>query len=336
MSPGYYSGLALGASLSVSIVLAYYFDTTDPRPTDQEDTQTSFSVIRVPGPIQPLPDIKHIDLRWVRLGKALFNSNLLSSDNSISCASCHMVDFGGDDGFPVSTGVNNAIGVRNSPTVLNSVFNFRQFWDGRTLSLEEQVHEPLHNPNEMNTDWETVISKLEADDTFKAMFQSVTDEGISIDSITKALVIYEESLITPKSPIDLYLMGDKDALSQQQVRGLNKFKGFGCVSCHQGVNIGGNLFQKLGRINETQTSVNRNDLGRYTVTGREEDRFVFKVPSLRNVTLTAPYFHDGSVETLSEAIRIMAKAQLGRELAQQDVEDLEALFQAFSAPPKEF
>jgi cytochrome c peroxidase len=241
-----------------------------------------------------------------------------------------MIDFGGDDGFPVSTGVNNSKGKRNSPTVLNSTFNFRQFWDGRASTLNDQISGPVHNPSEMASSWPEIINKLQSDKYFSKTFKQLSSKGITVDNILKAITVYEESLITPNSPIDQYLLGDNSALSEQQKRGLDMFIIYGCTSCHQGRNIGGNIYQKLGRINDIPEILTL-DQGKYDVSKLEKDRFVFKVPTLRNIAETAPYFHNGAIDTLPEAVRIMASTQLGRQLTDSEVDDIVALLQAFSA-----
>lgn len=240
-----------------------------------------------------------------------------------------MVNFGGDDGFPISTGVNNLQGQRNSPSVLNAVFNFRQFWDGRSANLTEQAVGPIHNPIEMASSWEQIIPKLEADQYFARQFNRLSPEGITPEAIIKAIVTFEESLITPNSAIDRYLKGDPSALTEQQKRGLQMFNDYGCSTCHQGINIGGNIYQKFGRLTDVPESLSK-DLGRYLITSQERDKHVFKVPSLRNVELTAPYFHDGSIATLEQAVEIMAKSQLGRELSRDDINDLIALLKSFT------
>lgn len=307
---------------------AFYFSLKST--THSTEIKTSYEFEEVAGPIQPIPRVLNIDKNWLGVGKALFHSPLLSKDNTISCASCHLVDFGGDDGFPVSTGVNNKKGVRNSPTVLNAVFNFRQFWDGRAGSLAEQISGPIHNPVEMGTAWADIVTKLNNDSYFKKAFAGLSPLGITEDNIIKALTIYEESLITPNAPIDQYLLGDDQALNVQQKRGLRLFNSYGCSTCHQGRNIGGNIFQKLGRVNKIPVALTLDD-GKYQVTQQEKDRYIFKVPSLRNIAQTAPYFHNGSVDTLPEAVRIMASTQLGVELTDNEVDDIVALLHAFSA-----
>lgn len=334
MSRLYYQSLISAAIICSLILVAYYFVSKPAESEILDVIETQYIEPEVAGPIQPIPTIDVIDKSWLRLGKALFNSKLLSKDNSISCASCHLVNFGGDDGFPVSTGINSKTGTRNSPTVLNAVFNFKQFWDGRSHSLEDQIEGPIHNPVEMGTNWKEVLHKLRQDEDFRQMFESVNPRGVTQEALVKAIAIYEQSLVTPNAPIDRYLLGDDKALDYRQKQGLAKFKEFGCITCHQGVNIGGNIYQKFGRLDNIPEGL-RKDLGLYEHTGRPEDKHIFKVPSLRNVADTAPYFHDGSVKTLEQAVQTMAKVQLGRELSEEDVSDLVALLNAFSAKVQE-
>ncbi|PKI17823.1 cytochrome-c peroxidase [Colwellia sp. 12G3] len=325
----YYISLALGVLLCSIVPITLYYLSAEKLigPTSQK-TKYYFEI--VDGPIQPIPRKVDLDNNWLILGKALFHSPLLSKSNTISCSSCHMVDFGGDDGFPVSTGVDNAKGVRNSPTVLNAVFNFRQFWDGRVSTLSEQASGPIHNPIEMASSWPEIITKLNNDSYFSKNFLQLTPDGITAENIVKAITIYEESLITPNSPIDQYLLGDNSALSAQQKRGLDLFINYGCTTCHQGRNIGGNIYQKLGRINDIPPILTL-DEGKYNVTKLEKDKFVFKVPTLRNIADTAPYFHNGAIDNLPDAVRIMASTQLGRELTHDEVDDIVALLHAFSS-----
>ena len=313
------------------MLLAYYFSTSSTFEPEYLEVETTYNHTLVEGALQPLPTIKKIDKNWKNLGKALFNSTLLSSDNTISCASCHMIDFGGDDGFPVSIGVGSKTGQRNSPSILNAVFNFRQFWDGRATDLTEQASGPIHNPVEMGSNWQKIIPKLKNDRYFSEAFGRLGIKDITAESILKAIVVFEESLITPNSPIDLYLKGDSTALNNNQIRGFETFQSIGCVTCHQGKNIGGNIFQKLGRIDLVPDQL-LGDKGKYTITKREQDKYVFKVPSLRNVAETAPYFHNGSVATLSEAVNIMALTQLGLTLTEQQNKDLVAFLSSLSAP----
>lgn len=324
--------VVLTGLMTVLFGLFGYFIALKPNQTSiTSPIATQYEYQSVSGPIQPIPKIKSIDSDWVKLGKALFNSPLLSKDNTVACSTCHNVNEGGDDGFPVSIGVEGGIGTRNSPTVLNSIFNFRQFWDGRSADLAEQVQGPIHNPIEMGSNFPDIIIKLNQVPEFVQSFRSLNPDGITEQAIIKAIVTFEESLVTPHSPIDQYLLGDTNALTEQQKRGFSKFKSFGCVSCHQGRNIGGNLYQRIGRLNDVPKKLLQ-DEGRFVLTKHEYDRFVFKVPTLRNITKTAPYFHNGSVATLEEAVTIMAKGQLGLDLSKQDISDLIALFKAFESP----
>lgn len=333
MDSSYIKNITLAFCCCAALPLSYHVWLL-PEQAKRADVETEYEYQYVDGPIQPLPRISSIDHDWRLLGQALFHSTLLSKDNTVACSSCHLISAGGDDGFALSTGVDDKKGTRNSPTVLNSVFNFRQFWDGREPNLALQVENPIHNPVEMATNWQEVIDKLSRDPYFSNAFANLSADGVTEQNITKAIVIYEQSLVTPDSPIDQFLMGNKQALTAQQQRGLDKFISYGCATCHQGKNIGGNFYQKLGRLNIIPEKL-RQDLGKYEFTREEADKYVFKVPSLRNIADTAPYFHNGSVTSLTEAVDIMARTQLGMELSEQDNQDIVALLHSFSAPVQE-
>jgi len=256
------------------------------------------------------------------LGLSLFHDPRLSRDSSVSCASCHALDRGGADGRPRSIGVGGAVGRLNAPSVFNAALNVAQFWDGRAATLAEQIEGPLHNPAEMAMDWPTLIARLSGIDEYRERFAALYPDGLTPASVTDAIVRYQLTLVTPNAPFDRYLAGDEDAIDQDAREGYERFKSYGCASCHQGANIGGNMFQRFGIMDDYFADwglIDEVDLGRFNVTGRDEDRHVFKVPSLRNVALTAPYFHDGSVATLEEAVAIMARYQLGRSLSDEDV-----------------
>lgn len=266
-------------------------------------------------PIKPIPLTNNLDERKVELGNRLFHDNRLSGNNKVACASCHALNLGGTDQAKYSTGINNQLGGINSPTVFNSKFNFRQFWDGRASDLVEQAAGPVHNPAEMGSNWDEVLIKLKKDKAYVAAFASIYKDGMQPANIQDAIAIFEESLTTPNSKFDQYLRGNKDALSSDELRGYKLFKSYGCVSCHQGVNVGGNMYQKFGVLNEyfiKRGKMTDADYGLYNVTKDEDDKHVFKVPSLRVAALTPPYFHDGSVETLRDAVEIMFEHQLGR------------------------
>lgn len=310
-------------------IVIYYNKNKDIQQYEVVTTKTAYNIQEAAGPIQPIPNIQSIDSAWVKLGKALFISPLLSKDNSISCFSCHDLYNGGDDGKMVSDGIGGAKGTRNSPTVLNATFNFRQFWDGRSHDLRDQVSGPIHNPIEMGSSWAEITLKLKNDEQLNLLFLQLSEEGVTQANIIKAITTFQESLVTPNAAIDRYVLGDKDALSESQKRGLEKFIDYGCITCHQGRNIGGNLFQKIGRIDRVPNHL-LDDKGRYLITENSYDEYVFKVPSLRNIAQTGPYFHDGSVQDLKQAIRIMAKGQLGLDLDDNDVTDIYNILLAFT------
>lgn len=274
-------------------------------------------------PIQPIPQEIKLDRRKVELGDRLFRDPRLSHDNTVSCASCHDLSKGGTDQRPSPIGIGGQIGDVNTPTVFNSGFNFRQFWDGRADTLEDQIDGPTHNPKEMGSSWPEIIGKLKQDSRYVSAFATLYPDGIQSRNIKDAIATFERSLITPNSRFDRFLRGDPTAITEDEKAGYQLFKDYGCVACHQGINVGGNMFQKLGVMVDyfsDRGKLAKPDLGRYNATGRESDRYAFKVPSLRNVARTAPYFHDGSVPNLEVVIELMAKYQLGRSLSPGDVQ----------------
>jgi cytochrome c peroxidase len=274
-------------------------------------------------PISPLPRSIELDTRKVELGRRLFHDPRLSADNRVSCASCHNLERNGADNRGRSTGVGGASGEVNTPTVFNSVLNFRQFWDGRAETLEDQIEGPIHNLTEMATDWPPVLDKLRADRDYVTAFRAIYAQKIDILSVKDAIATFERSLVTPDSRFDRYLRGNSKALTVQEKEGYRLFKENGCSSCHQGVLVGGNMFEKFGIVGDyfrDRGNVTKADLGRYNITGRDEDRYRFKVPGLRNVARTAPYFHDGSAQSLEEAVEVMARYQLGRQLSANDLQ----------------
>lgn len=267
------------------------------------------------GAIRPLPETVKVEPAKVRLGEMLFHDVRLSGDDTISCASCHALDKGGTDQLPFSVGIGGQTGPINSPTVFNSAFNILQFWDGRAADLKEQAAGPVHNPLEMGSEWSQVIPKLEEDGSFLEEFAAVYPDGLSGDAITDAIAEFERSLVTPNSPFDRYLHGESDALSAEESRGHQLFLDNGCGTCHVGAALGGRSFEIMGRNRdyfEERGNIQEVDYGRFNVTGEEPDRHRFKVPILRNVALTFPYFHDGSRTTLKEAVIAMADYQAYR------------------------
>lgn len=282
--------------------------------------------------LRPLPLPRpQVPLR-VSLGERLFFDTRLSADKTIACATCHRFDRGGADGQPVSTGIGGAHGPINAPTVFNSAYAFAQFWDGRAATLEEQAAGPVHNPLEMGSSWRVVLERLNADPAIRRDFALAYADGLTADNVANAIATFERTLITPDAPFDRYLAGDRRAMGQLAIDGYERFRDYGCISCHQGVLLGGNMYQKFGVLGDyfAKRTLTTADLGRYNVTGREEDRHVFKVPSLRNVALTAPYFHDGSTDSLAVAVTIMGRYQLGRELSQEDVAAIVAFLESLT------
>jgi cytochrome c peroxidase len=247
----------------------------------------------------------------VDLGQKLFFDPRLSKSGFISCNSCHNLSMGGSDNLKTSIGHNWQKGPINSPTVLNSSLNLAQFWDGRAKDLKEQAGGPIANPGEMASTHELSVHILQSIPGYVSEFKRVfgTDK-IDIDKVTAAISAFEETLVTPNSRFDKWLKGDKKAINQQEMAGYQLFKDAGCIACHNGPSVGGNSFQKMGIVEPYKG--NTTD-GRSVVTGKDADRFNFKVPTLRNVALTYPYFHDGEAATLSEAVDVMGRLQLGRK-----------------------
>jgi len=269
----------------------------------------------------------------VELGKALFGDSRLSGDGTVNCSSCHDLGAGGDDGRPRSIGIAGQITAVNAPTVLNSALNFAQFWDGRARTLEEQIRATVASPVEMGGDWHAIERALRADPALEQRFDALYEDGVTAANVIDALAAYVRALVTWDSPFDRYLRGDADAIGADAKAGFELFTRFGCVSCHQGRNIGGNLFQRFGVMGDyfaTRGPVGTADYGRYNVTGREEDRYTFKVPTLRNVAGTAPYFHDGSTATLDQAVRVMVEYQLGRLVTPEQIAQLVAFLETLS------
>ncbi|MDY7560876.1 cytochrome c peroxidase [Pseudomonas sp. 10B1] len=272
-------------------------------------------------PLKPLPDVQVHNPARVELGRQLFNEKRLSGNNSMACASCHQLKRGGADDVPFSIGLDGKPMGINTPTVLNASLNFRQFWNGRADSLEAQVDEFIRSPVAMGNTWEAVIHTLSHNPDYSSAFSRAYPDGLTAANVQNALATYERTLLTPNSRFDRYLKGETDILTQEEKYGYQRFKQYGCIACHQGVNIGGNMYQKFGVLGDyisNRGHPTEVDLGRYSVTKDEADRNVFKVPSLRNVALTAPYFHDGSAKTLDEAVAVMFRYQVGRTPSELD------------------
>lgn len=289
------------------------------------------------GMVQPLPDYVDLNQDKVSLGERLFQDVRLSADNSIGCLSCHDLGKGGVDHLARSIGVNGAVGDINAPTVFNSGFNFVQFWDGRAATLEEQIDGPVHNPKEMASNWPQVIAKLSEDAAYQQQFSKLYRDGITAINIKDAIATFERSLVTPNSRFDKFLRGDQSALTEQEKRGFALFQSYGCSSCHQGVNLGGNMFEKMGLMGDyfaDRGNLTEADKGRFNINHDEHSLYEFRVPSLRNVARTAPYFHDGNAQTLRQAVTIMAQYQLGRPIPPDDVEAISEFLESLTGEYK--
>ena len=296
------------------------------------------SFMQAAEPIKPIPTDGAFDADKVALGRMLFHDERLSKDNSVSCASCHDLATGGDDGRRVSVGVDNAEGPINAPTVFNSAFNFKQFWDGRAETLEDQIDGPVQSAIEMASLWPDVVAKLYQDESYPALFDQTYPDGINRANVKNAVAEFMRSLTTPNSRFDQWLNGEQSALSGQEKHGYNLFKSYGCVSCHQGAAVGGNMFQVFGVLNEyfkRRGNITEADMGRFNVTGNEADMHAFKVPSLRMAAHTAPYLHDGSAATLREAVDIMFEFQLGREAPDEDKDAIVAFIKTLAGESQE-
>ena len=276
--------------------------------------------------ITPIPKKIDFDYKKALLGKKLFFETKLSVDNTISCATCHDLNNGGDDGLAKSFGVEGKLGDVNAPTVLNSVFNFSQFWDGRAKDLKEQAIGPIENPVEMAHNFKKIIKDLNNSSEYKKEFELIYENGITKDNIVDAIAEFEKTLITPNSRFDRFLRGDKNALTQYEREGYEIFKNKGCITCHHGINVGGNHYNKFGSFSDIESA----NLGRYNVTGEEEDKYYFKVPTLRNIELTSPYFHDGREEDLKEAVKTMALVQLGRPITSDEINKIVAFLKTLT------
>ncbi len=280
-------------------------------------------------PIQVIKPPQSINLGMSELGKKLYFDPRLSKSGFISCNSCHNLSMGGTDNLPTSIGDKWQQGPINSPTVLNSSLNLAQFWDGRAADLKEQAGGPIANPGEMAFSHTLAIGMLESIPAYVREFKTVFGkEQITIDQVTAAIAEFEKTLVTPNSRFDQWLLGNKDALTTKELAGYKLFKDSGCTACHNGEAVGGNSFQKMGVVEPYKATSPAE--GRSAVTGVDADRFNFKVPTLRNVELTYPYFHDGAANTLAEAVDIMGRLQLGKKFTKSENEQIVAFLKTLT------
>ena len=277
-------------------------------------------------PIQPLPLKVAVDDKKIALGQKLFHDTSLSGDNTLSCASCHDLTKGGTDQAKVATGIKGQQGPINSPTVFNAMYNVTQFWDGRAKDLQTQAAGPVANPGEMGEQWDNVIAKLKQIPEYQDAFQTIYEQqGLTKETVTDAIAGFEQSLVTPDSRFDKYLRGDKGILTTDEKSGYELFK-LNCASCHNGPAVGGLSFEKMGVKQDyfklRGGQLTEADNGRFNVTKEEKDRHFFKVPILRNVEITYPYFHDGSVNNLNDAVRIMGQVQRNKNFNDTEINNI--------------
>ena len=285
-------------------------------------------------PIKPIPVAEKFDEKKVELGKMLYFEPRLSKSGWISCNSCHNLAMGGDDNMPTSIGHKWQLGPINAPTVLNAKYNLAQFWDGRAADLKEQAAGPIANPKEMSFTHNFAVEAVASIPEYVKLFEGVygSDE-VDLDRITDAIAAFEETLTTPNSPFDKWLKGDNAALSEAAVKGYTLFKDIGCIQCHAGIGVGGESFSKMGTYKPYDKDTE--NLGRYNVTGLEEDKYKFKVPLLRNIELTAPYFHDASAWSLEEAVAVMADYQFGKTLTAGEMNNMVAFLKSLTGKQPE-
>lgn len=278
------------------------------------------TILQAKEPISALPTDIQYDEKKAKLGKKLFLDTQLSGDNSVACVNCHNIYYGGADSNTVSTGFQGKKGNIQSPTVFNARYNFTQFWNGRAKDLLEQAKGPLANPVEHNISPEMIEKRLNKSKKYKKLFKEIYGTSkVTYINVLDAIVEFEKALVTPNSKFDNYLKG-KTQLNKNEMDGYITFKKIGCITCHNGINIGGNSFQKMGTFMEYKTKQSYPD--KYSVTKHNHDKNVFKVPTLRNISKTAPYFHDGSAKTLEDAIKKMTYYNLGVDLDEKTIKNL--------------
>ena len=284
---------------------------------------------RASEPLRPIADSWEVDAQKAALGKLLYHDVRLSVDNTVSCASCHGLSTAGVDNKQYSEGVGKQLGGVNAPTVFNAVYNFVQFWDGRAATLADQAAGPPLNPVEMaSASFDEIIAKLKRDKLLTNQFKKAYPDGWSQANITNAIECFEKTLLTPNSRFDKYLRGDDDALTEEEEDGYELFKHYSCATCHVGPNVGGESYELMGLRNhyfaDRGLELTAEDNGRFKETGVERDRHRFKVPGLRNVALTWPYYHDGTRASLKEAVCDMGTYQVGVTLTDEEEDKIVA------------
>lgn len=299
--------------------------------------QAAYQPARADEPIAPVTISPAKDLKpaIVELGKKLYFDPRLSKSGFISCNSCHNLSAGGTDNLKTSIGHKWQQGPINAPTVLNSVYNVEQFWDGRAKDLKAQAGGPIANPGEMASTHDMAVDVVKSIPAYVAEFKEAfgTDE-VNVDRMTTAIAAFEGTLITPNSRFDKWLKGDKEAMTETELAGYKLFKDSGCVGCHNGVAVGGGSFQKMGVVESYKTDSKAE--GRFSVTKQEADKLAFKVPTLRNIEMTYPYFHDGGANTLEEAVDTMGRVQLGKKFTSDEKAKIVAFLKTLTGEQPNF
>lgn len=308
-----------------------------------------YNIILANEPVEVIPDCIETNPAKVALGKKMFNDTRISLDNTISCATCHVLEDGGADHADerVSEGINGLQGTVNSPTVFNAVFNIDQFWNGRAHTLAEQAAAPPINPVEMGDQtWEQIIERLCQDASLVAEFKAIyPEEGLTEATVTDAIEEFEKTLITPNDKLDRYLKGDKNAMSAEELAGYQAFKANDCATCHYGKTLGGQSFELMSKYGDyfadrkqsrPEIAYNDDDNGLFGFTGKAEDMHKFKVPNLRNISKTAPYYHDGTIESLEEAVSLMFHYELGKTATDEQVASITTFLKALDGESEYF
>ncbi len=323
--------------LACALVACRFSDRDRPQEEVAPIYRPSPSFATVDNPFEPLPQ-NMAGGPATELGRKLYADTIMSVDGSLTCFSCHDMRKGGTDGLPKASVASRQNGQINTGTIFNLAFNFRFNWNGQFVTLLDHVNGPLTGKNIMGMSWSELLRRVKSSDEYQRLFAKVYPDGVTIENIRHAVTAFQLSLVTPNAPFDRYLRGQTQALDAQQHEGYHLFKSLGCVSCHQGINVGGNLFAKIGvmgeyfadRQREGRGPLTEADYGRFLVTHNLLHRYVFRVPSLRNVACTAPYFHDGSLESLEEVVVAMGRYQLGRELNDAEVLALVAFLRSLT------
>lgn len=315
--------ITLSAIISLALLaIVLFWQSRRSQPISYISPQPNLTTENLEAAVRAIPLDLELDRQKIALGERLFYEVKLSQNKTISCASCHNLNKGGVDGKTLAIGINGVVEVFNTPTVFNSGFNAKQFWDGRANTLEELIEETINSPNEMQLDWPTAIARLEGLDSYQEQFKKIYRSEIKTTYIKDALATYLRSLSTPNSRFDRFLRGDETALNSREKQGYLRFQELGCLSCHQGINLGGNMLQSFGvMINYLIENGQLNEVEDKEIiaAARQNKDILFKVPTLRNIALTAPYFHDGSAATLERSITVMGKTALGRKLSSEDI-----------------